>query len=360
MASTSCTASAAPIADLAITHMVNVESAAASAVADAALLVDPTCGAAKLVRASIARTEANGGSKERWLASARAGKLTASEVAFAEGVASRKWEEVSANAIAAGDKSPVFAFWTSPAAGQTGVDQLAAFATAHAMHPRIAAPALNLLAYAYAQANNGVTQVDFAKAKTYAEQYAKAYPSANSYDSQAEIAALSGDFAAALASQVKSVDIAGNQASYLDRADAYSRRTRREQITTTLTNALQKLNGADTSKKSLLGEMMVNCNSNMSPCYQLNPTTFMAREADVKWVTGGTKVSDVKIYFFNDDTDMAIATYMDNGTYVVDGRSVEYQTRASSVWMRNDTTGAWTIVHSNYAPAGGAGIPAKP
>ena len=53
----------------------------------------------------------------------------------------------------------------------------------------------------------------------------------------------------------------------------------------------------------------------------------------------------------------AIVKFYSNGVYTINDskEKVEYSTRASAVWI--STESGWKIVHSNWAPFEGSGIP---
>ena len=360
IADTSCSANAAAIANAAISHVVNLEFAAAVGAADSALLIDPECGAAKLVRALVANNNAEWGSKQKWIATARSGKLSKSEQAMANAAeATPNVSAVAARTVAAGNTSPLFAYWAAYADQANTADQLEQFATAHANHPTIAAPAYNSLAYAYAQATWGVKTVDMAKAKAYIDKLIKAYPGMNSYDSQAEIFAMTGDYASALAAQQRAVDIAGDQADYGQRGSVYNRKVNAEQLKSTIAEYVKMMQASPTNDKVNITRMartMVACDSNMSPCYTMDPAGIIAQNAKVTW-TSEVEATDI-VVTLNDDATVAIATFMNTGTYMMNGTSTAYRTRASSVWTR-EADGSWKQLHGNFAPAGGAGIPKR-
>ena len=75
----------------------------------------------------------------------------------------------------------------------------------------------------------------------------------------------------------------------------------------------------------------------------------------VEWLS--SEVSDVDVTF-NSDYRTAVATHMNAGQYKTgDGTIVDYQARASSVWSLDPWSGDWLLIHWNFAPSGGAGIP---
>ena len=54
---------------------------------------------------------------------------------------------------------------------------------------------------------------------------------------------------------------------------------------------------------------------------------------------------------------MTVLTFYASGSYTLIDTSekVDYSTRASAVWLSTDS--GWKMVHANWAPFGGSGIP---
>ena len=54
---------------------------------------------------------------------------------------------------------------------------------------------------------------------------------------------------------------------------------------------------------------------------------------------------------------MAVLTFYAKGSFTLNEskEEVDYSTRASAVWIATNT--GWKMVHTNYSPFGGAGIP---
>ena len=68
------------------------------------------------------------------------------------------------------------------------------------------------------------------------------------------------------------------------------------------------------------------------------------------------KLRDIDVNF-SPDMSMAILTFYANGAYTFNDskEKVDYSTRASAVWIATNT--GWKMVHANWAPFGGSGIP---
>jgi ketosteroid isomerase-like protein len=77
-------------------------------------------------------------------------------------------------------------------------------------------------------------------------------------------------------------------------------------------------------------------------------------EAKAKW--GSFELYDIDVAL-SPDSRTAVLTFYAKGDYTVDNSdSIDYSTRASSVWV--STENGWKIMHSNWAPLeDGTGIP---
>ena len=93
--------------------------------------------------------------------------------------------------------------------------------------------------------------------------------------------------------------------------------------------------------------------SNLSKFYVMNSDRF-DMEQKAKW--GEFDLYDIKVSL-SSDSKTAVLTFYAKGDYTVDdSESIDYSTRASSVWV--STSNGWKIMHSNWAPLeGGTGIP---
>ena len=95
--------------------------------------------------------------------------------------------------------------------------------------------------------------------------------------------------------------------------------------------------------------------SNLSTFYTMGTESFDVEPA-AKW--GEFYLYDIEVAL-SPDSETAVLTFYAKGDYTVgDGDKVDYNTRASSVWV--STENGWKIMHSNWAPFGeGNGIPKK-
>ena len=93
--------------------------------------------------------------------------------------------------------------------------------------------------------------------------------------------------------------------------------------------------------------------SNLKKFIVMNSERFNA-EAKAKW--GSFELYDIDVAL-SPDSRTAVLTFYAKGDYTVDNSdSIDYSTRASSVWIF--TENGWKIMHSNWAPLeGGTGIP---
>lgn len=93
--------------------------------------------------------------------------------------------------------------------------------------------------------------------------------------------------------------------------------------------------------------------SNLSKFYVMNSDRF-DMEQKAKW--GEFDLYDINVSL-SSDSKTAVLTFYAKGDYTVDdSESIDYSTRASSVWV--STINGWKIMHSNWAPLeGGTGIP---
>ena len=99
---------------------------------------------------------------------------------------------------------------------------------------------------------------------------------------------------------------------------------------------------------------LISGDSNLQDFYEFSEASF-SRAGNVSW--SSFDLRDIEVDF-SPDMSMAILTFYADGSYTRDGSedSIDYSTRASSVWIA--TTDGWKTVHTNWAPyGGGSGIP---
>ena len=88
--------------------------------------------------------------------------------------------------------------------------------------------------------------------------------------------------------------------------------------------------------------------SNLSKFYVMNSDRF-DMEQKAKW--GEFDLYDINVSL-SSDSKTAVLTFYAKGDYTVDdSESIDYSTRASSVWV--STSNGWKIMHSNWAPLEG-------
>ena len=93
--------------------------------------------------------------------------------------------------------------------------------------------------------------------------------------------------------------------------------------------------------------------SNLSEFYDQTEEKFLV-ETNFTWNEFELKDIDVRL---TPDMSTAILTFYAKGSFTMNEskEEVDYSTRASAVWIATST--GWKMVHTNYAPYGGAGIP---
>ena len=353
---TSCSDHGAAIADQALVSLINVERPMAIGMARAALLIDEGCGIAKLVLAN-----ASGDSQDALLSEAAAMNLSADERLWLDLMQSDDpWQPAATALVEAGNTAPVFA-WMSSWDNNRGTiaENMEGFVNDYPDH---AASAYNMLAYAYADASWGVEEADMIRALRYLDLYEDAHAGPNAADSRSEILWNSGEKAGAWAAIRSAVDKGGNPSMYADRAGTIRRAMNEENLATAIHEKVATFwsgsySEADTeARAALLASTSSHCDSNMEACYTATKEEVLAAlGAGAEWLS--LEVSDVDVTF-NSDYRTAVATHMNAGQYKTeDGTVVDYQARASSVWSLDPWSGDWLLIHGNFAPSGGAGIP---
>jgi hypothetical protein len=324
--------------------------------ARAALLIDEGCGIAKLVLAN-----ASGDSQDALLSEAAAMNLSADERLWLDLMQSDDpWQPAATALVEAGNTAPVFA-WMSSWDNNRGTiaENMEGFVNDYPDH---AASAYNMLAYAYADASWGVEEADMIRALRYLDLYEDAHAGPNAADSRSEILWNSGEKAGAWAAIRSAVDKGGNPSMYADRAGTIRRAMNEENLATAIHEKVATFwSGSDSeadteARAALLASTSSHCDSNMEACYTATKEEVLAAlGAGAEWLS--LEVSDVDVTF-NSDYRTAVATHMNAGQYKTeDGTVVDYQARASSVWSLDPWSGDWLLIHGNFAPSGGAGIP---
>jgi len=353
---TSCSDHGAAIADQALVSFINVERTMAIGMARAALLIDEGCGIAKLVQAN-----ASGDSQDALLSEASEMSLSSDERLWLDLMQSDDpWQPAATAIVDSGNKAPIFA-WMSAWDSDKGTvaENMEAFVEAYPDH---AASAYNMLAYAYAGPGWGIEEANMVRALRYLDLYDAAHEGPNAADSRSEILWNAGEKAGAWAAIRSAVDKGGNPSMYADRAGTIWRAMNEENLAKAIHEQVQAFwSGSDEeadveARAALLAPNSSHCDSNMEACYRATKDEVLAAlGAGAEWLS--LEVSDVDVTF-NSDYRTAVATHMNAGQYKTgDGTVVDYQARASSVWSLDPWSGDWLLIHGNFAPSGGAGIP---
>lgn len=352
---TSCSDDGAVIADQAFTSFINVEQSMAIGMARAALLIDEGCGIAKLVQAN-----ASGDSQDALLSEASEMSLSSDERLWLDLTQSDDpWQPAATAIVESGNEAPVFSWMSSWDTNRgTVAENMEDFAEAYPDH---AASAYNMLAYAYADAGWGVEEADMVRALRYLDLYDAAHEGPNAADSRSEILWNAGEAGAWTAIR-SAVDKGGNPSMYADRAGTIWRAMNEENLAKAIHDQVQAFwSGSDEeadmeARAALLAPTSSHCDSNLEACYSATKDEVLAAlGAGAEWLS--LEVSDVDVTF-NSDYRTAVATHMNAGQYKTDDDNVvEYRARASSVWSLDPWSGDWLLIHGNFAPSGGAGIP---
>lgn len=351
----SCNSSAEKITDQAITHFVNLEQPIAVGMAEAALMIDKNCGAAKLVLVNAALS-AEYGSRQAQLEKLDTSSFTDQEKAWVE-VMSAASEDVEGTVKRTAQdypSVPLFAYWGSIPL-ENGKDKLAEYVETF---PSYASPAYNIMSYRYADGIYG-DEPNLTKAIETAQKIFLTHDGPNGHDSIAEHYANKGDYQKAFEHQVKALDYAGTGSAYAYNAQIYYGNTNKAALTdsikakTKLRIQYQMLNDSENLKQFYSDKLgMIACNSNMEPC--IFYASFEDEDVNHTWTRWD--VTDLNVHF-SPDMKMALTTFNNDGEYTMRGSDtpVAYKTRASEVWFYED---GWKLMHSNFAPlAIGSGVP---
>jgi len=107
-------------------------------------------------------------------------------------------------------------------------------------------------------------------------------------------------------------------------------------------------------KKYITEDMMLTSgDSSLTEFYTQTEELFLA-DRNFTWDSFDLKDFDID---FSPDMNTAIVKFYANGAYTFNDskETVDYSTRASTVWISTGT--GWKMVHANWAPFGGSGIP---
>ena len=355
----SCNKKASKIANKAIDHLANLEYMMAYAMANAALIVDEDCQCAKLVKAGATSAAANWGSRKQKLDDVDVSKLGGEEKVWYSTLTatltgdSDKYQKSLKDGLADYPDSPILN-WLSTG---TDFDANKKFAK---KFPTIASGAYNFMAYQYARGNyDGEPDLDMAYEMI--DKSMSLHDGPNILDSKAEIAAENGDYETALSSQLKAHDYSSIGSQYWQNAVMYWHKLNKETVADNLKkaqvnmqNAILEKNEEEFKKYISDDETLVVGDSNLGEFYNYTLEN-LNQEALIEW--DSFDIRDIDVHFSSDMT-MAYLTFYADGAYTFkeSGESVDYNTRASAVWIR--TGNGWKSIHANWAPtADGTGIP---
>ena len=355
----SCNKKASKIANKAIDHLANLEYMMAYAMANAALIVDEDCQCAKLVKAGATSAAANWGSRKQKLDDVDVSKLGGEEKVWYSTLTatltgdSDKYQKSLKDGLADYPDSPILN-WLSTG---TDFDANKKFAK---KFPTIASGAYNFMAYQYARGNyDGEPDLDMAYEMI--DKSMALHDGPNILDSKAEIAAENGDYETALSSQLKAHDYSSIGSQYWQNAVMYWHKLNKETVADNLKkaqvnmqNAILEKNEEEFKKYVSDDESLVVGDSNLGEFYNYTLDN-LNQEALIDW--DSFDIRDIDVHFSSDMT-MAYLTFYADGAYTFkeSGESVDYNTRASAVWIR--TGNGWKSIHANWAPtADGTGIP---
>ena len=344
----------------AINHLANLEQLTAVGMAKAAKMSDSGCECASLVIAASAAT-GNWGSRKDKLEAVNIQLLSPEEKSWYDLLLEttrgeeNTWDDTYSSAIKKFPNSPIIN-WVGIGGGFNW-DGYMEFSK---NFPENASSAYNMVAYGYARGEFGDAP-DFDAAYAAIEKSQSLHYGPNSIDSSAEIAAMEGDYEKALDNQLKAVDYAYFSSPYWEKAVTYGRTVSKENLTKFLQQAQKDVQKAildrnyDEFKKYISADMqLISGDSNLQDFYEFSEASF-SRGGNVSW--SSFDLRDIEVDF-SPDMSMAILTFYADGSYTRDGSedSIDYSTRASSVWIA--TTDGWKTVHTNWAPyGGGSGIP---
>ena len=344
----------------AINHLANLEQLTAVGMAKAAKISDSGCECANLVIAASAAT-ADWGSRKDKLEAVNIQLLSPEEKSWYDLLLEttrgeeNTWDDTYSSAIKKFPNSPIIN-WV----GIGGGFNWDGYMDFSKNFPENASSAYNMIAYGYARGEFGDAP-DFDAAFAAIEKSQSLHYGPNSIDSSSEIAAMQGDYEKALNNQLKAVDYAYFSSPYWEKAVTYGRTVSKENLTKFLQQAQKDVQKAildrnyDEFKKYISEDMqLISGDSNLQDFYEFSEASF-SRAGNVSW--NSFDLRDIEVDF-SPDMSMAILTFYADGSYTRgDSKdSIDYSTRASSVWIA--TTDGWKTVHTNWAPyGGGSGIP---
>ena len=344
---TSCNKKASEIVNEAITSLSNLEHLSAIGMAKAALVVDNDCQCANLVLAAAAGN--NNGTRTEKLKEINVKQLSDVEKAWYSllSTPNDKFNEAAQKAL---NNHPNSALINWLNAGQD-TEANKAFAQ---KFPTLAAGAYNTIAYAFAR------EGDYDSAYKSLDYSLRLHNGLNALDSKAEIAEMEGDYQKAFDNQLKAFDAAPFASPYQPKLVTYWRNLNKEKLVNDLKEAQSTVQNAiikqdlEEWNKYITDEMMLTSgDSSLSKFYTQTEELFLEKR-NFTWDSFDLKDFEID---FSPDMNTAIVKFYANGAYTFNDsqEKVDYSTRASAVWISSDS--GWKMVHANWAPFGGSGIP---
>jgi tetratricopeptide (TPR) repeat protein len=344
---TSCNKKASEIVNEAITSLSNLEHLSAIGMAKAALVVDNDCQCANLVLAAAAGN--NNGTRTEKLKEINVKQLSDVEKAWYSllSTPNDKFNEAAKKAL---NNHPNSALINWLNAGQD-TEANKAFAQ---KFPALAAGAYNTIAYAFARDG------DYDSAYKSLDYSLRLHNGLNALDSKAEIAEMEGDYQKAFDNQLKAFDAAPFASPYQPKLVTYWRNLNKEKLVNDLKEAQSTVQNAiikqdlEEWNKYITDEMMLTSgDSSLSKFYTQTEELFLEKR-NFTWDSFDLKDFEID---FSPDMNTAIVKFYANGAYTFNDsqEKVDYSTRASAVWISSDS--GWKMVHANWAPFGGSGIP---
>ena len=344
---TSCNKKASEIVNEAITSLSNLEHLSAIGMAKAALVVDNDCQCANLILAAAAGN--NNGTRTEKLKEINVKQLSDVEKAWYSllSTPSDKFNEAAKKALKNHPNSALIN-WLN--AGQD-TEANKAFAQ---KFPALAAGAYNTIAYAFAR------EGDYDSAYKSLDYSLRLHNGLNVLDSKAEIAEMEGDYQKAFNNQLKAFDAAPFASPYQPKLVTYWRNLNKEKLVNDLKEAQSTVQNAiikqdlEEWNKYITDEMMLTSgDSSLSKFYTQTEELFLEKR-NFTWDSFDLKDFEID---FSPDMNTAIVKFYANGAYTFNDsqEKVDYSTRASAVWISSDS--GWKMVHANWAPFGGSGIP---
>ena len=356
----SCNKKASKIVNHGISHLANLEYAMAYAMANAALLIDDDCQCAKLIKAGATSAAADWGSRKEKLDAVNLDKLNSVEKVWYTMLKatltadSETYQKTLSDGLIANPESALLNWLSRDAFKYEDNKEFAD------MFPQLAAGSYNMMAYQSSRGTNG-EEPNLDKAYEMIDKSAQLHDGPNIFDTKAEIAAENGDYETALYSQLKAHDYSSFGSQYWQNAVKYWHKLNIETVTENLKkaqvnmqNAILEKNEEEFKKYISDDETLVVGDSNLGEFYNYTLDN-LNQEALIDW--DSFDIRDIDVHFSSDMT-MAYLTFYADGAYTFkeSGESVDYNTRASAVWIR--TANGWKSIHANWAPtADGTGIP---